>query len=243
MWKLIRGKTSELLKRFVMRKHTFGELGRRRRRVGIRRWGAWKSGLFERFTDGGDDRSSEEEGAALVPVAGVVGHVSDRAHSRAHGIHGVLQRSRAHIIVTTLHQRRDSRSRSRASSARRQTRQTHVCCRLQESEHISPPPANVYVRSPAVCLLRVSVRDPCHRLCNTPGVTGGDTASATVSGSTWRVTLPDNRGDRTELVLDIVSWRRYGERGRGNVRGARLNSIWVCMMTSKYVTGETKGSL
>lgn len=50
------------------------------------------------FTDGGDDSSGEEEGAALVPVAGVVGHVFDRAHPRAHGIDGVLQRSRAHII-------------------------------------------------------------------------------------------------------------------------------------------------
>lgn len=33
------------------------------------------------LTDGGDDGSGEEEGAALVPVAGIVGRVFERAHT------------------------------------------------------------------------------------------------------------------------------------------------------------------
>lgn len=33
------------------------------------------------LTDGGDDGSGEEEGAALVPVAGIVGRVSERTHT------------------------------------------------------------------------------------------------------------------------------------------------------------------
>lgn len=45
------------------------------------------------LTDGGDDGSGEEEGAGLVPVAGIVGRVFERAHARAHGIDGVLQKS------------------------------------------------------------------------------------------------------------------------------------------------------
>lgn len=46
----------------------------------------------ESITYGCDDSPSEEEGAAHVPVAGVVGCVSAGTNSSAHGVHGVLDR-------------------------------------------------------------------------------------------------------------------------------------------------------
>lgn len=54
---------------------------------------------FEILTDGGDDGSGEEEGAALVPVAGIVGRVFEGTHARAHGIDGVLQKSEEGVKV------------------------------------------------------------------------------------------------------------------------------------------------
>lgn len=43
-------------------------------------------------TYGCDDSPSEEEGAAHIPVAGVVGCVSAGTNSSTHGIYGVLDR-------------------------------------------------------------------------------------------------------------------------------------------------------
>lgn len=54
---------------------------------------------FKILTDGGDDGSGEEEGAGLVPVAGIVGRVFERTHARAHGIDGVLQKSEGGVKV------------------------------------------------------------------------------------------------------------------------------------------------
>lgn len=50
--------------------------------------------LSKVLTNGGDDGTSEEEGATLVPVAGVVGRVFERTHAGAHGINGVLRKRR-----------------------------------------------------------------------------------------------------------------------------------------------------
>lgn len=50
--------------------------------------------IISNVTYGCNDGSSEEEGTAHVPVAGIVGCVSNRTHSCTHGIYGVLQRAR-----------------------------------------------------------------------------------------------------------------------------------------------------
>lgn len=64
---------------------------------------------FRILTDGGDDGSGEEEGAALVPVAGIVGRVFEGTHARAHGIDGVLQKREEGVKVRKKQQQHQPR--------------------------------------------------------------------------------------------------------------------------------------
>lgn len=127
---------------------------------------------FKILTDGGDDGSGEEEGAGLVPVAGIVGRVFERTHARAHGIDGVLQKSEGGVKVRKItttptttatdhhasHQRRDSRSRSRAISADGQRGQR--TCAAGSAARVSTLTGLTCVRHANCCLLRECEREP-----------------------------------------------------------------------------------
>lgn len=58
----------------------------------------YHSGLFKYVTYSCDDGSSKEEGAAHVPVAGVVGCVAERTHSCTHSIYGMLGKSKEYEL-------------------------------------------------------------------------------------------------------------------------------------------------
>lgn len=95
------------------------------------------------------------------------------------------------ITIITL-TNRGVRGRDRVPSRLTATQQTHVSRRLEESEHVNPPPANAYVYR---CLLFVC--DPCRWLHKTHEVTG-DGLTVSISWSTLKVTLPHGREKRYE---------------------------------------------
>lgn len=97
---------------------------------------AIKKWIISNSTYGCNHSSSEEEGTAHIPEAGIVGCVSNRTHSGTHSIHGVLER--AQCMNYSHHNSQTQISKLTIACQLSWQQQTHVSWWPEESEHVNP---------------------------------------------------------------------------------------------------------
>lgn len=192
--------------------------------------------ISKSVTYGCDDSPSEEEGAAHVPVAGVVGCVSAGTNSSTHGIYGVLDRPKrvSYHHQNPAHDRQNSRSCLRAGSADGIARARVDLERAGAFAHLLP----MFTWS--------CVRECVMRLCNTPETTREDSTTPSDQRGRSRNSINEKEMQFHVVICCWIYWTLHAEcRGVDPIcHNTRLNtqcSSWSGLFHSSHWFAELSG--